>query len=144
MIKKVTEIIKTTKADDSVQLSWFDMQKPNLSAVTNTGVAFIIKAKFTHLHVNDVLVCEDGYKIEVKKTEDALYLLEFSNHVTFAKAAYEIGNRHQPIMIDDYKITVLIDQSIDDIIAYLSTDPQVSIRKTKGYFHPNGKSHHSH
>ena len=67
MIKKVIEITKTTQAKDSVELSWFDMQKPNLSAVTNTGVEFIIKAKFTHLHVGDILVCEDGYKIEVKK-----------------------------------------------------------------------------
>lgn len=144
MIKKVTEIIKTTKADDSVELSWYDMQKPNLSAVTNTGIEFIIKVKFTHLHAGDCLVCEDGYKIEVKKSEDAIYLLEFKNHITFAKAAYEIGNRHQPILIEDYKITVLIDQAIADIIAHLSTDSQVSITKTKGYFHPNGKSHHSH
>ncbi len=144
MIKKVIEITKTTQAKDSVELSWFDMQKPNLSAVTNTGVEFIIKAKFTHLHVGDILVCEDGYKIEVKKTEDAIYLLEFSNHITFAKAAYEIGNRHQPILIEDYKITVLIDQAIADIIKHLSTDSRVTITKTKGYFHPNGKSHHSH
>jgi len=144
MIKKVTEITKTTQADDSVELSWFDMQKPNLSAVTNNGIEFIIKAKFTHLHVGDILVCKDGYKIEVKKSEDDIYLLEFSNHITFAKAAYEIGNRHQPIMIEDYRITVLIDQAIADIIAYLSTDSQVRITKMKGYFHPNGKSHHSH
>ncbi|MDX1809280.1 MAG: urease accessory protein UreE [Sulfurospirillaceae bacterium] len=144
MIKKVIQITKETEANDSVELSWFDMQKPNLSALTNLGVAFIIKAKFTHLHVGDILICEDGYKIEVKKTQDEIYILEFTDHIKFAKIAYEIGNRHQPITIEDYKITVLDDQSISDIISNLTSDKEVKITKTKGYFHPNGKSHHSH
>jgi urease accessory protein len=144
MIKKVINIIKNDNAYDSVKLSWYDMQKPNLCAVSNKGVEFIIKTKFTHLHNGDILMCEDGYKIEVKKSEDEIYILKFGNHISFAKTAYEIGNRHQPICIEDYKITVLNDKSIEDILANLKNDKSVLIEKTKGYFHPNGKSHHSH
>lgn len=46
MIKKVTKIInKSEEVNDSVELSWFDMQKPNLSAITAKDKTFIVKAK---------------------------------------------------------------------------------------------------
>ena len=45
MIKKVIEIKKEIECSDEVELSWFDMQKPNLTAISNNGVNFIVKAK---------------------------------------------------------------------------------------------------
>lgn len=144
MIKKVINIEHNTQANDRVALSWFDMQKPNLSAVSAEEVSFIMKVKFTHLHENDVLVCEDGHRIQVKKSKDEIYVFEFKNHIDFARAAYEIGNRHQPICIEDYKITVLDDLSLADIVLQLKGKEDVSVMKTQGYFRPNGKAHHTH
>lgn len=144
MIKKVINIERDTPAQDSVALSWFDMQKPNLSAVSEADVSFMMKVKFTHLHENDVLVCEDGHRIKVEKSEDEIYLFEFTDHIDFARAAYEIGNRHQPICIEDYRITVLDDISLSDIVSQLQEAPHVKVSKTQGYFRPNGKAHHVH
>lgn len=144
MIKKVIEITKDIKCNDEVELSWFDMQKPNLTAVSNNGVNFIVKAKFTHLHENDVLLCEDGHTIKVKRSEDNIYILEFTDALNFAKVAYEVGNRHQPIMLDDMKITVLDDISLSDIIEATYKNDDIKITKSTGYFKANGKSHHSH
>lgn len=144
MIKKVIEIKKNIKANDEVELSWFDMQKPNLTAVSNGGVNFVVKAKFTHLHENDILLCEDGYTIKVKRSADEIFVLEFSDALVFAKIAYEIGNRHQPVMIEEFKITVLDDISLGDIIKDCYSNENINVEKTKGYFKPNGKAHHSH
>ncbi|RXJ86091.1 urease accessory protein UreE [Arcobacter sp. CECT 8985] len=145
MIKKIIKIDKQLeKFDDEVELSWFDMQKPNLTAITKKGKDFIVKVKFTHLHENDFLVDEEGYKIKVIRCEDEVYVLKFSDALTFAKTAYEIGNRHQPIMLDKFKITVLDDISIQDIIKASHLDINIEVEKTKGYFKPNGKAHHSH
>ncbi|MBY7734181.1 urease accessory protein UreE [Francisella philomiragia] len=144
MIKKVREIRKNLEPNDSVELSWFDMQKPNLTATTQNGVDFIIKIKFTHLHDNDILVCEDGYSIIVRRLKDDIYKINFSNPLSFAKIAYEIGNRHQPICIEEYSIKVLDDISLDDIIQACKNDQTIQIVKTKEYFRPNGKAHHSH
>ena len=144
MIKKVIEIKKDCNVDDSVELSWFDMQKPNLTAVTKKGVEFIIKVKFTHLHENDILVSEDGYTISVQRSQDEIYELIFKEPLSFAKVAYEIGNRHQPVSIEEYKITVLDDISLSDIIKMCEDDESITVDKTKGYFKPNGKAHHSH
>jgi urease accessory protein len=144
MIKKVIEIKKDIDFGDTVELSWFDMQKPNLTAVTSNGIEFIIKVKFTHLHENDILVCEDGYAISVKKAQDEIYEISFNDHVSFAKIAYEIGNRHQPICIEDYKITVLDDISLNDIIKLCQESESISVNKTQGYFRPNGKANHTH
>ena len=144
MIKKIIQITKDKDFDDEVSLSWFDMQKPNLTAVTNKNIDFIIKVKFTHLHENDILLCEDGYKIKVNKSEDEIYEIEFKKHLDFAKTAYEIGNRHQPICINDMKITILNDLSIMDIINNISSNEDIKVNKTLGYFRPNGNAHHKH
>lgn len=144
MIKKVIEIKKDIKCNDEVELSWFDMQKPNLTAVSSNGVNFIVKVKFTHLHENDVLLCEDGHNIKVKRSEDNIYILEFTDALNFAKVAYEVGNRHQPIMLDNMKITVLDDISLSDIIEATYKNDYIKITKSTGYFKANGKAHHSH
>jgi urease accessory protein len=144
MIKKIIEIKKDIETNDEVELSWFDMQKPNLTATSKSGVDFIVKVKFSHLHENDILVSEDGYGIKVKRGEDSIYNLGFSDPLTFAKVAYEIGNRHQPVSIDEYKITVLDDISLEDIIKMCEANEAITVEKTTGYFKPNGKAHHSH
>ncbi|MDN5094971.1 urease accessory protein UreE [Aliarcobacter butzleri] len=144
VIKKVIEIKKDIPFSDEVELSWFDMQKPNLTAVTKKGVNLVVKAKFTHLHENDILVDEDGMGIKVKRSKDEIFSLEFSDALTFAKTAYEIGNRHQPIMIEEFKIKVLDDISLSDIIKDCYTNEKIKCEKTKAYFKPNGKAHHSH
>jgi urease accessory protein len=144
VIKKVIEIKRDIEAIDEVELSWFDMQKPNLTAVSKKNVNIIVKAKFTHLHENDILVCEDGYAIKVSRSIDEVFYLEFSDALTFAKTAYEIGNRHQPLMIEEFKITVLDDISIADIIKDCYTNESIKVEKTQSYFKPNGKAHHSH
>lgn len=144
MIKKVIEITRGIESNDSVELNWFDMQKPNLSAVTKEGKEFIVKTKFTHLHVKDILVCEDGYAIEVLKSQDEIYEIVFDDSLLFARYAYEIGNRHQPVCIEEHKITVLDDISLSDIISELKKEKTIHVRKKQGYFKPNGKAHHSH
>lgn len=144
VIKKIVEIKRDIESNDEVELSWFDMQKPNLTAVTKKNVNIVVKAKFTHLHENDILVDESGYSIKVSRSEEDVYVLEFLDALTFAKTAYEIGNRHQPVMINDYKITVLDDISLSDIIKDCYSNKAIKVEKTKGYFKPNGKAHHSH
>ncbi|MFW2601845.1 urease accessory protein UreE [Aliarcobacter butzleri] len=144
VIKKVIEIKKDIPFSDEVELSWFDMQKPNLTAVTKKGVNLVVKAKFTHLHENDILVCEDGMGIKVSRSEDEIFVLEFRDALTFAKIAYEIGNRHQLIMIEAFKIKVLDDISIADIIKDCYFNEAIKVEKIKAYFKPNGKAHHSH
>ncbi len=144
VIKKVIEIKRDIKSNDEVALSWFDMQKPNLTAVSKKNINIVVKAKFSHLHEDDILVCEDGYVIKVLKDIDDIFVLEFKDALSFAKTAYEIGNRHQPLMIEEFKITVLDDISIADIIKDCYANENIKCEKTKGYFKPNGKAHHSH
>ena len=144
VIKKVIEIKRDIESNDEVALSWFDMQKPNLTAVSKKNINIVVKAKFSHLHEDDVLVCEDGYAIKVLKDIDDIFVLEFKDALSFAKTAYEIGNRHQPLMIEDFKIIVLDDISIADIIKDCYANENIKCEKTKGYFKPNGKAHHSH
>ncbi|MDR1975961.1 MAG: urease accessory protein UreE [Campylobacteraceae bacterium] len=142
MIKKIVKIEHSATADDSVQLAWYDLQKPHLSAVTKKGVSFALKQ--THLHSGDILVAEDGYKIEVIIEKAQLYIFLFQDAALFAASAYRIGNRHQPIAIRDMKITALDDPAIADIVEALSKDESVCVTKEFGVFHPNVHAPHTH
>ncbi|MDR2081520.1 MAG: urease accessory protein UreE [Campylobacteraceae bacterium] len=144
MIKKIFKIEKEQDANDSVLLSWFDLKKPNLSAVTEKGAKFILKTQAAHLHDGDTLIAEDGYRIKVNIKKEELFMLKFKNAVDFAKTAYEIGSRHQPICIEQMSITVLNDLSIESIIHELKHGKNASIEKISGIFYQNAFSHHTH
>ena len=139
MIKRIVEITRGAEADDTVRLSWFDRQKPNLSMISEKGVSFA--AKCDHLNEDDILVTEDGYKIAVKFAEDEIVEIHFSDAQDFAKTAYEIGNRHQPIAINDMTITVLNDSALSDIFAQLEHNTHIYMIRRNGYFTPNAHRH---
>ncbi|GHV59535.1 hypothetical protein FACS1894103_3100 [Campylobacterota bacterium] len=142
MIKKITQIARGIEADDRVRLSWFDRQKPNLSAISENGVSFAANtAKFDHLHEDDVLIAEAGYTIAVTFIEDEIVELYFDDALDFAKSAYEIGNRHQPICIESMKIIVLNDSALSDIFAELEQNPHIKMVRKNGYFTPNVHRH---
>lgn len=144
MVKKIVKIEMAQSADDTVLLSWFDIKKPNLSAVSENGIEFILKTQACNLDDGDTLIAEDGYKIKVNIKKDELFVLKFKNAVDFAKTAYEIGNRHQPICIEELSITVLNDSSLSGIIHSLSHNEDISIEKISGVFRQNALSHHTH
>lgn len=144
MIKKVVKISSFQEYDDEVELSWYDMRKPNLSAVSKKGINFITKCAFKHLHLDDVLLCEDGYKICVKVAKDNMFAFVCDDPLEFARIAYEIGNRHQPISIEKGKITVLDDVAIADIVQLYTNSTIVEVHKIQGYFKPNAKANHTH
>jgi urease accessory protein len=142
MIKKIARVENSQTFDDTVLLSWFDMKKPNLSAVTDNGVEFILKG--ANLSGADTLVTEDGYKIKIHVKQEELVVLRFQDILDYAKAAYEIGNRHQPIYIDKLSITVINDSSLGDVIHTLSHNKNVSVEKIYGVFRQNAALHHAH
>ncbi|MDR0579288.1 MAG: urease accessory protein UreE [Campylobacteraceae bacterium] len=144
MIKRIVKIENLQSADDTVLLSWFDIRKPNLSAISEKGVEFILKTQPHSLNNGDILISEDGYKIKINIKEDELFVLKFKNILDYAKTAYEIGNRHQPVYIEELSITVLNDSSLGDIIHSLSYNENVSIEKVSGVFRQNAMSHHAH
>lgn len=144
MIKEIIKIESSSIYDDEVELSWYDMQKPHLSAVSKGGVTFLYKNSLGHLHANDVLICADGYAIRVSLSTDNLLEFVCRDCVEFAKIAYQIGNRHQPVKIEKEKITTLDDAALADIVEFYKNSKNVQLTKTQGYFTANAKAHHSH
>lgn len=143
MIRKVTAIQKG-EADDFVLLGWYDMRKPSLSVVSDKGVNLLCKVNTSHLHEGDLLVCEDGYAVQVRKAKDSVVTLHFDSMLDQVKTAYEIGNRHQPISIGEKIITILDDPALQDVIAQCEAHPHIQVEKSESYFKPDGHAHHSH
>jgi urease accessory protein len=144
MIKKVIGIEHGSFAEDRVELGWFDRQKPHLTAISDKGIEFIVKTSVSHLHAHDVLVCEDGYKIEVHRAKDSVVKMTFDTCTLFAKAAYEVGNRHQPICLQEQCIIVLNDSALVPLFEQLQGEKGLHMEITEDYFIPTGKGHHAH
>lgn len=144
MIKKVIDVMRDVEFDDEVELSWHHRQKPNLTLVSKKGVNFVYKKISSHLHVDDILVCEDGYKIVIKMAKDSVIVFECNNMQEFATIAYEIGNRHQPICIKDDTIIALDDISLQDVVKKYTDSHIVKVEKSKRFFAPNAKANHTH
>ena len=81
MIEKVVQIKHDIPYEDSVKLSWFDMHKPNLSAISQRGVSFMLKVSVAHLHEGDILVCESGHTIKIELIEDDICAVSYT-HLT--------------------------------------------------------------
>lgn len=143
-IKKVKNVIHGHGAEDSVSLDWYDLQKKHLHLVTDKGVNILLSGGTEHLRDNDTFICEDGYAVSVKLKKQALYQLEFTDSLTFAKAAYEIGNRHMQINITENRIIVPDDPSLSELVHGFSHDAGIRVTKIEGYFYPNTKNSHRH
>ena len=135
MIQQIIGTQEGTTHDDSVQLSWFDMQKPNLSATTKNGVNILYKDT-PKLRPNSQLVCENGSVINIELEMDLLYVIACANSSTLATIAYEIGNLHQSICIKKQTIIVLQNPKIKNVITALG-DKSITITEAKDYFLPN-------
>ncbi|MDR2034576.1 MAG: urease accessory protein UreE [Helicobacteraceae bacterium] len=144
MIRKIVRIERSKWADDRAVFSWYDLRKPNLSALSEKGVSFILKTASLHLENGDILIAEDGYRILATIEKIETYVFEFQNALDFAKSAYMIGNRHQPIRIEDMKIVVLEDTAIADIVESLALNKEVVVKKDLSVFAPNVNSSHTH
>jgi urease accessory protein len=144
MIKKIVSVVREGEAQDSVLLSWFDLRKPKLSAVSAKGVNFTLKIAADRIENGDRLIAEDGYTIAVEIAKDETIVFEFKNAADFAKTAYEIGNRHQPIVIEDMKIVALNNGAIADIIQTASANADITVSKSMEFFRPYANSSHVH
>jgi urease accessory protein len=144
MIKRIVQITREGKTDDSVVLSWHSLCKPYISGVSQRGVNFLVHAENYRLQDGDILVSGDGYAITLNIEQNDLYVFEFQEPLDFATTAYKIGNRHQPIQIENMKITALKDAAISDIVASLQDSNGVVVQEISGCFFPNVNKSHSH
>ena len=134
------------ETDYTVTLTYGQRQKSRQRLKFDCGMeAALILPRGTHLHQGDRIAAADGTTVLVKAADESISVVSCSDALLFARACYHLGNRHQPLQIEEGKLSYLHDHVLDDMIKGFGL--QVDLKK--GPFEPEegaygGESGHSH
>ena len=90
-------------ARDTITLGWEDRNETRGRRRTDAGIEFAISlARGTVLHAGDCLVLDAVQVVAaVVEQPEAVFVIRPRTAAEWALYAYQIGNRHQPLMITD-------------------------------------------
>jgi len=99
------------------------------------------------LEQRDVLVLDDGRRVEIVAAEEELYDIRARSAVHLAELCWHIGNRHLAARIEEERILILRDHVIKAMLEGLGatvteiSEPFVPVR---GAYSGHGDDHHHH
>ena len=149
-------MIRLTKKTDSTEL--FDATltlplqsriKSRLRVVLDNGEdAGLFLARGTTLKEGDLLISEEGYRVQVKAAHESLSVVRSSDPHLLARACYHLGNRHVSIQIERDCVSYLHDHVLDDMLRGFG----LNVEATEAPFEPEAgayggsaeKGRHSH
>src|SRR5689334_12974651 len=94
---------------DTITLGWEDRRQGHGRRRSDGGVEFAISLpKGTVLKDGDCLVLRDeGIAVVVREAAEPVYIVKPRNPQEWAFYAYQIGNRHQSVMIGERELVCL-------------------------------------
>lgn len=152
IIEKILGDIQTIDIEgaevDKVLLDHYDMAKPHQKLKTESGETIALSLPHgENLFAGAVLYKNDGKLIYVDlQPEDALVIYPEGN-TQWAKAAFNVGNMHQPAYLYDDCIAVPYDAIIENLIKGIGVRYERSMKKLDGHragVVVGGRSHHHH
>lgn len=100
------------------------------------------------LEHGDLLVLDDGRKVEILAAEEELYEVTARNALHIAELAWHLGNRHLPAQIDRDRILILRDHVIKAMLEGLGAEVTEIVEPFQpmrgAYGHSSGEQHHGH
>ncbi len=110
-MKTATHVIaQSTKAIDSILLTFDQREKSRLRAETTGGIVLGLMLKIgTVLSHGDKLQIDDGSVVEVIAADEKLHEIRAVNATQLARIAYHVGNRHVPLQVNDDHLLMLPD-----------------------------------
>lgn len=146
---KITEVVRnlddsssTKKEIDWLELEWEELNKRILRKKTEGGteIALSLESSGT-LNYGDVLYEDDNTIIAIRtKLEDA-YVIKPNNMTEMGKAAFEIGNRHTPCIIEGDEILVRYDHTLETLLDDVGVNYEQAERRFKEPFKYKGHQH---
>lgn len=128
---------------DQLTLDWEKRCQGHGKRTSDKGIAFAISLPHgTVLRQGDFLVLEAiKTVVEVKEANEQVYRIEPQSARDGAYYAYQIGNRHQPLMIEETELICLQNAATTSILNQLKVDylpenrPFNSARVMTGHTH---------
>lgn len=125
-----------------VELDWEELSKRILRIKTTAGTDVAIRLNQEEpLQYGDILFEDDERCIAVRTKVESVIVIRPKDMVEMGKAAFELGNRHTPSLIDANEIIVRADHTIEPLLDEVGVAYETTERRFKQPFKYRGHSH---
>lgn len=141
-IGRVNEKDTINKNIDWLELEWEELNKKIIRKNTVGGTEIAISLQNNeHLHYGDILYEDDDTIIAVRTRLEDVFVVKPKSMQEMGKAAFEIGNRHTPCIIEDDEILVRYDHTLEKLFDEVGVPYERSERRFKEPFKYKGHQH---
>ena len=125
-----------------VELEWEELSKRILRTETTEGTDIALRIDQEEpLKYGDVLFEDDERCIVIRTKMEAVVVIRPKNMIEMGKAAFELGNRHTPALIEKDEIVVRADHTLAPLLDEVGVDYETTERRFKQPFKYRGHSH---
>lgn len=125
-----------------VELEWEELSKRILRTETTKGTDVALRiGQEEPLKYGDVLFEDDERCIVIRTKMEPVIVIRPKDMVEMGKAAFELGNRHTPSLIEKDEIIVRADHTLAPLLDEVGVDYETTERRFKQPFKYRGHSH---
>jgi len=125
-----------------IELDWEELSKRILRTETDHGSDVALKLPPEgHLHYGDILFQDETRRIAVRTKMEPVIVISPKDMTEMGKAAFELGNRHTPCLIEDNEIIVRADHTLNSLLDEVGVLYETTSRRFKQAFKYRGHSH---
>ncbi|MDW0116622.1 urease accessory protein UreE [Sporosarcina thermotolerans] len=125
-----------------VDLEWEELSKRILRTETNEGTDVALRIDQEEpLKYGDLLFEDDERCIVIRTKVEQVIVIRPKDMVEMGKAAFELGNRHTPALIEKDEIVVRADHTLAPLLDEVGVAYETTERRFKQPFKYRGHSH---
>ena len=142
IVRNLEDFSSTDKEIDFLELEWEELNKRIIRKKTESGkeIAISLESSGT-LRYGDVLYEDEDTLIVIRTKLEKVYVIKPKDMEEMGKAAFEIGNRHTPCIIEENEILVRYDHTLETLLDDVGVNYEQSERRFKETFKYKGHQH---
>ena len=130
------------KKTEWIELGWEELSKRILRIETDQGTDVALSLDQEEpLQYGDILFEDAERRIAVRTKMEAVIVIRPKDMTEMGKAAFELGNRHTPSLIDENEIIVRADHTLNKLLDEVGVAYETTERRFKQPFKYRGHSH---
>ena len=130
------------KKTEWIELDWEELSKRILRTETDNGTDIALRLNQEEpLQYGDILFEDAERRIAIRTKMEPVIVISPKNMTEMGKAAFELGNRHTPSLIDDNEIIVRADHTLNTLLDEVGVAYETTERRFKQPFKYRGHSH---
>ncbi len=136
------EEVVDSKLTEWIELDWEALSKRILRTETDKGTDIALRLSGEEpLKYGDLLFEDGERRIAIRTKLEPVIVIYPKNMMEMGKAAFELGNRHTPCLIENGEIIVRADHTINPLLDEVGVQYETTERRFKQPFKFRGHSH---